>query len=95
MVNEFGGSDGQILVFDDSKLHLAFNKSDEERLVLIIDMARPDELPTVSQSSVKLCQSQPMDMCSAYMLQGFRVSWQGCSQGSHSDALDAFILSHQ
>ena len=62
-MNEFGGSDGQILVFDDSKLHLAFNKSDEERLVLIIDMARPDELSSVSQTSAKLCQSQRMEMC--------------------------------
>jgi len=56
-------SDGEILVFDDSKLHLAFNKSDQERVVLIIDMARPDEMP------------------------------QGCSQGTHTDALDDFIRS--
>ena len=63
MVNEFGGSNGQILVFDDSKLHLAFNKSDEERLVLIIDMARPDELPTV-------CQTSParVSVCFAHMV---------------------------
>lgn len=31
----------EILVFDDSKLHRAFNNSADERLVLIVDMLRP------------------------------------------------------
>ena len=40
-------SEGEILVFDDSKLHLAFNKANEERVVLIVDMARPESIPKV------------------------------------------------
>ncbi len=36
---------GEILVFDDSKLHLAFNESSEERLVLIVDLLRPSHIP--------------------------------------------------
>jgi hypothetical protein len=32
---------GEWMVFDDSKLHKAFNHSDEDRVVLIVDMARP------------------------------------------------------
>jgi ornithine lipid ester-linked acyl 2-hydroxylase len=32
------------LSFDDSKNHSAFNKSDEDRIVLIIDMVRPDTI---------------------------------------------------
>ncbi len=29
------------MIFDDSKLHKAFNHSDEDRVVLIVDIARP------------------------------------------------------
>jgi ornithine lipid ester-linked acyl 2-hydroxylase len=36
---------GDILVFDDSKYHKAFNDSNEERVVLIIDLLRPDTIP--------------------------------------------------
>jgi len=32
---------GKIICFDDSKTHRAFNYSDDERIVLIIDLARP------------------------------------------------------
>jgi aspartyl/asparaginyl beta-hydroxylase (cupin superfamily) len=32
----------QWIVFDDSKMHYADNQSDEERVVLIMDLARPD-----------------------------------------------------
>jgi aspartyl/asparaginyl beta-hydroxylase (cupin superfamily) len=32
-------------VFDDSKTHGAFNNSDEERIVLIVDLIRPDHIP--------------------------------------------------
>ena len=38
-------SKDSILCFDDSKVHRAFNYSDEERIVLIIDLARPGNLP--------------------------------------------------
>ena len=34
---------GKIICFDDSKTHRAFNYSEEERVVLIIDLARPPE----------------------------------------------------
>jgi len=34
-------SPGNIIVFDDSKRHKAFNKSDTERVVLIVDLLRP------------------------------------------------------
>ena len=37
--------EGRIIVFDDSKAHRAFNYSDGERIVLIIDLARPQGLP--------------------------------------------------
>ena len=37
--------DGEFILFDDSKLHKAFNESDEERIVLIFDIARPDWVP--------------------------------------------------
>ena len=36
---------GRPLLFDDSKIHRAFNYSDETRVVLIVDLARPDTLP--------------------------------------------------
>lgn len=38
-------SNDRIICFDDSKLHRAFNYSDEERVVLIIDLARPENIP--------------------------------------------------
>jgi len=34
---------GRIICFDDSKVHRAFNYSDEERIVLIVDVIRPME----------------------------------------------------
>ena len=34
---------GRIISFDDSKTHRAFNYSDEDRIVLIVDLARPDK----------------------------------------------------
>ena len=37
--------EGSIIIFDDSKVHRAFNYSEEERIVLIIDLARPRNLP--------------------------------------------------
>ena len=33
------------LVFDDSKLHKAYNETDETRVILIIDLARPSHIP--------------------------------------------------
>ena len=30
------------ITFDDSKLHTAFNNSNEDRFILLIDMKRPD-----------------------------------------------------
>ena len=37
---------GKIVVFDDSRVHRAFNLSEtEERTVLILDMLRPDYIP--------------------------------------------------
>lgn len=36
---------GRFLCFDDSKTHRAFNYSREERIVLILDLARPKHLP--------------------------------------------------
>jgi aspartyl/asparaginyl beta-hydroxylase (cupin superfamily) len=32
-------------VFDDSKKHYAFNTTDEERIVLIVDLMRPSHIP--------------------------------------------------
>ncbi|KAL9181232.1 hypothetical protein ACHAXT_010037 [Thalassiosira profunda] len=37
--------EGRVVCFDDSKVHRAFNFSDEERIVLIIDLLRPPGLP--------------------------------------------------
>jgi Aspartyl/Asparaginyl beta-hydroxylase len=37
---------GKPIVFDDSKLHRAFNYSDQTRIVLIVDLERPAWLPT-------------------------------------------------
>lgn len=38
--------EGQLFVFDDSKLHYAFNHHDEKtRIVLIVDLYRPEHLP--------------------------------------------------
>ncbi|CAN0471269.1 unnamed protein product, partial [Discosporangium mesarthrocarpum] len=37
--------EGEVLVFDDSKLHKAFNNSGGERLVLIVDILRPPGMP--------------------------------------------------
>lgn len=36
---------GDVLVFDDSKLHLGFNHCSAHRCVLIVDFARPEHLP--------------------------------------------------
>ena len=36
---------GRIVCFDDSKVHRAYNYSDEERVVLIVDLLRPSTLP--------------------------------------------------
>ena len=36
---------GRPLLFDDSKIHRAFNYSDRDRIVLIVDLARPERLP--------------------------------------------------
>ena len=36
---------GEILVFDDSKSHKAFNNSQEDRVVLIVDIVRPAHVP--------------------------------------------------
>lgn len=37
---------GNILIFDDSKRHYAFNRSIcEERIVLIVDIMRPSNIP--------------------------------------------------
>jgi aspartyl/asparaginyl beta-hydroxylase (cupin superfamily) len=37
--------EGRPLCFDDAKVHRAFNYSKEERIVLILDLARPSYLP--------------------------------------------------
>ncbi len=37
--------EGEVLCFDDSKLHKAFNLSEKQRTVLIFDIMRPDILP--------------------------------------------------
>jgi hypothetical protein len=37
--------EGRLLCFDDSKVHRAFNYSKGERIVLILDLARPNNLP--------------------------------------------------
>jgi hypothetical protein len=36
---------GRLLCFDDSKIHRAFNYSKKDRIVLILDMVRPSDLP--------------------------------------------------
>ena len=36
---------GEWLIFDDSKRHKAFNHSDEDRIVLLLDIARPAYIP--------------------------------------------------
>eukprot|EP00585_Thalassiosira_rotula_P006658 CAMPEP_0196135214 /NCGR_PEP_ID=MMETSP0910-20130528/3934_1 /TAXON_ID=49265 /ORGANISM="Thalassiosira rotula, Strain GSO102" /LENGTH=682 /DNA_ID=CAMNT_0041395325 /DNA_START=153 /DNA_END=2201 /DNA_ORIENTATION=+ len=37
--------EGRVISFDDSKVHRAFNYSEEERIVLILDLLRPEGLP--------------------------------------------------
>jgi aspartyl/asparaginyl beta-hydroxylase (cupin superfamily) len=37
--------EGEVIVFDDSKLHKAFNLSDEPRYILIVDILRPEGIP--------------------------------------------------
>lgn len=32
------------MIFDDSKTHYAHNQSNEDRIVLIVDVARPDNI---------------------------------------------------
>ena len=36
---------GQVTVFDDSKLHKAYNETEHTRVVLIVDLARPAWMP--------------------------------------------------
>ena len=42
---------GRLLCFDDSKIHRAFNYSREDRIVLILDMVRPPDLPIGTATS--------------------------------------------
>jgi ornithine lipid ester-linked acyl 2-hydroxylase len=42
----------KIIVFDDSKMHYAENKSNTDRIILIIDMPRPSNIP-IGTSNVK------------------------------------------
>jgi aspartyl/asparaginyl beta-hydroxylase (cupin superfamily) len=35
---------GELIIFDDSKLHYSINKSNEDRIVLIIDIKRPNHI---------------------------------------------------
>lgn len=37
--------EGELLMFDDSKWHKAFNVADKDRIILIFDVMRPDEIP--------------------------------------------------
>lgn len=37
--------EGRVIVFDDSRNHRAFCYGDNERVVLILDLERPDTLP--------------------------------------------------
>lgn len=37
--------EGKWIIFDDSKMHSAFNNSDQDRYVLIIDIERPEGVP--------------------------------------------------
>jgi aspartyl/asparaginyl beta-hydroxylase (cupin superfamily) len=36
---------GEIVVFDDSLPHKAYNNSEQDRVVLIVDLERPEHLP--------------------------------------------------
>lgn len=36
---------GDVMVFDDSKSHFAFNMTSKPRVVLIVDIKRPENLP--------------------------------------------------
>jgi len=42
---------GRPLLFDDSKIHRAFNYSDRNRIVLIVDLVRPKSLPSGTAKS--------------------------------------------
>lgn len=49
---------GEWTVFDDSKQHKAFNHSDQERVVLLLDIARPTGVPlgtSTVEMSTELC----------------------------------------
>jgi hypothetical protein len=37
--------EGRVIVFDDSRNHRAFCYGDDERIVLILDLERPESLP--------------------------------------------------
>lgn len=38
-------AEGELIIFDDSLLHMAFNETKEERVVLIVDVVRPPHIP--------------------------------------------------
>ena len=45
-------AEGELIIFDDSLQHMAFNETEEERVVLIVDVVRPPHVPP-GRSEVK------------------------------------------
>lgn len=59
--------EGDILVFDDSKLHLGFNEGATHRCVLIVDFARPADIPLGRASGGK---TEALEQFIAYFASG-------------------------
>jgi len=49
-------TEGSAMVFDDTKEHEAWNHSNETRTILLVDFARPDDLPDQVQMEATQCQ---------------------------------------
>eukprot|EP01041_Mallomonas_annulata_P005673 gene5673-11451_t len=57
---------GDIIIFDDSKYHRAFNKSGEERVVLIVDIVRPSNIPLGSAKGGHTSELDKFNLGSAF-----------------------------
>lgn len=75
--------EGRAIVFDDSRNHRAFCYGEDERIVLILDLERPDSLPKGTATGKLECQrfGSAKGVC--------KLTFQ-CT-GGHTEELDEFI----
>ena len=61
---EYSWEEGRLVTFDDSKIHEAWNLSNETRMVLMIDVANPE----MSYNSFEICKYKLENMEDSFLL---------------------------